>query len=223
MRISRTFNGTGAALYLGLGFKPDGLVIRNLEDGDLARLEWSANMSRFAETEEGILSVEASGDVQRTGLTYGLGVALYDGEDEMTAASTAYLVDLEKMDRKGEGAAGVITAWTLDTAANRTGSFDKALDTTHCGEGSVVMIKESVSGRIRTASISALSNDGDASDDVTLTLAIASGEVLYIGPMYDLSGAPAGTVIPQGIVINATSVINVSGEACVIEAWTNDG
>jgi hypothetical protein len=226
--VSGTFNGTGAALYLGIGFLPDWVKVFNLEDADLAEVRWSKNM-RSKEQEEGRLGIR----IQDTGTSAGYslavlanaaGIAQYLGGDTMTAASTVYLVkdDLDYAKNPQGGGTGAITDWTLDTSGNRTGKFDDGVDTTYVGEGSEVIIRPDTTKQPRRAVITALTNDGNADDEVELSVAIGTGDVLKIGPMYDYRGAANRAIIPAGFAINATSVINVSGELCFFEAGTYD-
>jgi hypothetical protein len=218
--ISGTFNGTGAALRVGLGFIPDFIRIFNQEDGDLARLDWNRNM-RALEVVEGILMGEAAGDFQGTALGFGAGVAPYRGGDKFATAQTAYILQDATPDKRAAGTMGTIKTWTLDTAANRTGRFDVGASTTYVGEGSKITVMDQF-GQVKSAVILAMSNDGDAADEVTLSEALPSGNVVALSGMYDYLGLPAGIVMPAGFIINATTVINVSGELCCFEAGTFD-
>ena len=227
--ISGTFNGTGAALYLGIGFLPDFVNIFNLEDSVLAALKWSKHC-RSKEQEEGRL-IQGITDTGTTGLSNltvlanGAGVAPYYGGDKMTAASTAYLVkdDLDYAKNPKSGGTGKILTWAMDTPGSRTGHWDQGCDTTYVGEGSRMILRESVgNGKIYEVRITALTNDGNATDEVEISKNVGAGDVLRIGRMYDYAGAASGVVIPEGFAINATSVINVSGELCFFEAGTYD-
>jgi len=223
--VSGNFNGTGAALYLGIGFVPDFVRIFNQEDGSLAQLVWSRGC-RSKEQEEGrLLYNDTAPNSLLLVLAHGAGVAPYLGGDKMTAASTAYLVkdELDYKSNPKDGGTGVISRWTLDTSDDRTGHFNQGVDTTYVGEGSLVVIREGVgNGKIYEARVTAMTADGDATDNLELSLAIGSGDVLAVKGMYDYRGAASGVVIPAGFVINATSVINVSGEICYFEAGTYD-
>jgi len=212
------FNGTGAALRIGLGFKPDRVIIVNLEDaGGLAvALHWS-RFNTSADQEEGVL-IDSSG--VRTELTHGNGIAIYRGGESFAATQTAYLYRDPSPDKRSSGTTGnTVASWTLDTAGNRTGHFDVNIGTSYVGEGSRVIIRESSTQLIKEGFITALSNDGDAANDVTLNEALKSGTVLFIGPMYDYTAIAAKRVMPDGIIINETGTLNASGEMCSIEAW----
>ena len=56
-----TFNGTGAALYFGIGFLPDWVKVQNLEDADVAVYFWNIHMERVLETAHGIRYYTAAG------------------------------------------------------------------------------------------------------------------------------------------------------------------
>jgi hypothetical protein len=82
----------------------------------------------------------------------------------------------------------------------------------------VVLIEPDAGGPIREFSISALSNDGDAVDDVTLNNAHVAGKVRFISYMYDFYNLPVGYTMPMGIRINETTLWNGSGIENIIEA-----
>lgn len=225
--VAGTFNGTGAALTLGIGFIPDFVRIYNIEDASLASLLWSKHC-RSIEQEEGrlIQRITDSGTLGAANLTVlanGAGVSPYLGGDLMAAASTVYLVKDDRDFAKNPvgGGTGIITAWTRGGA--RTGMWDKGCDTTFVGEGSQMIVREGVgNGKIYEARIVALTADGDAANQVTLDRDIGSGDVLQIGGMFDYRGAAANALIPAGFTINATSVINVNDETCYFEAGVYD-
>lgn len=216
-QVSGTFNGTGADLYICLGFMPDWVKMRSLETTDEEYVEWNRNM-RSAEMFGGI-SIDDDGAVSP--VTIGVGVAEYKGGDYIAAASTVYLEKYSK-DQRGAGSGGVITKWTLDTPGSRTGHFDNPVNTTYVGEGSIVSIGDEAGPTSDRAVITALSNDGDAADEVTLSKALATNAVLYISRMYDYWGVPAGTITKPGFFIDSTSAINTSGDMILFEAGTFD-
>lgn len=209
MKVSGIINGTGSAMYVSLGFIPDFVRLVNIESATLEEIQWSKNM-RSAESEGGIKIVAAG---TRSRLTNGAGLAIYRGGDKLSAASTAYVEKDENRDKRGN-----VKSWTLDTAGNRTGKFNAAVDTAYVGEGSEVLIKETVSGKQKRVFISAISSTGDENNEVTLSEAVKGGEVLFTGPMYDYKGCAAGTVTKPGFVINEATNINASGEMMMFEA-----
>jgi hypothetical protein len=219
-RVGGTFNGTGAALYLGIGFVPDWVKVWNMEDGDAARLVWNRNMQRSAEMTEGLLQADDNDTAPDPRTVTDGGIRpFYSNGTTVTSASTSYLV-LDDDDYRESDTYGTIDTWTLDTSANRTGHFNLEADTTYIGEGSIIRIRETMGQQIEEAAIVALTSNGEQADEVTLSRAVTSGDVLFIGRMYDYVGASANTVIPDGFSIHATDVINVSGEMCCFEAGT---
>jgi len=88
------------------------------------------------------------------------------------------------------------------------------------GEGSLVCIGSETTGKGVWAVMTALTNDGDADDEVTLSKALGSGDVLALRAMYDFVGVPAGTITKAGFFIDSTASINTSGELCMFEAGT---
>jgi len=224
MRIARTFNGTGATVYLGLGFIPDWVRAYNLESTLPIIIEWNRQMR--AGSVEGVnhaattvaTSPEVTAADKITRLTAGTGISPFYGT-VLAAGSTAYLRPHANPDFRYQGTLGAINKWTLDTAANRTGHVNAGVPTTYVGVGSRITIKESTGGLIKSCGISAITNDGDAADELTLDIAVKTGEVLALGPMYDLIGGSAGDRIPAGICI-ANNTFNASGNIILIEAGT---
>ncbi len=216
-QISGTFNGTGADLYVGLGFRPDWVKIMSLETTDEERQYWTRDM-RSIEMFGGY-SVDDDGTISP--VTIGAGIAEYLGGDVIAAASTVYLQKYSK-DQRAAGAGGVTSRWILDTPGSRTGHFNNPINTTYVGEGSIVQIgKEAAPGRAE-AVILAMSNDGDATDEVTLSKDLGSNEVLYISRMYDYWGVSANTVMSPGFFLDSTAAVNTSGDMLRFEAGTFD-
>lgn len=213
--ISGTFDGTGAALVLGIGFMPDWVKIWNEEDTVDGRVFWSKHMGRAADYPEGIEYYTGTVYIQHADLAFGAGIRRYKGGDKVTSLSTTYLVR-DDTDYRTSTTYGTITTWTLDTAATPTGHFNLEADTTYVGEGSTIMIDG------YEYHITAMTSNGEQTDEVTLNEAAPTGVVEHLGRIVDYAGAPANTIIPAGFQINATSVINVSGERCFFEAGTYD-
>jgi hypothetical protein len=214
--ISGTFLGTGAALYLGLGFKPDFFRLENLEVGtNHYWLEWNRAM-RAAECQDGVLAYlplsAGSGDINR--LTVGTGIALYDGGDLISAAAATHkILDPEpnKLDANVASGAAAISTWTLGSAANRTGNWNAECNTSYVGEGSTILIRENATGALRETWVQAMSSNGDQANEVTLApvlpgSSIKSGVIEFLGGLYDYVNAPAGTVMPAGVYIADTTV-----------------
>jgi hypothetical protein len=219
--IAGTFNGVGSAVNIGLGFIPDFVRVRNNESTSTEMIEWSRHM-RAAETLEGVWW---GADGAQTELTVGAGVAIYRGGETAASGNTTKLKKLDSRDQRGANVVNghaAITTWTLGSSANKTGSVNDELNTTRVGEGSVIVIRESASGRIKEAVITALTSNGEQANEVTLSEAVGSGDILFIGPMYDYEACAAGEVTKAGFTINETANINVSGEMCYFEAGTYD-
>jgi len=224
--VSTTFSGAGSALYLGLGFYPDYVDILNIEEAQAERLQWDISMIRESVGAEGIIRVGVSNTPAHALLTVGNGIAYYDGGDKIVTASANYLVPVNSIaayrgDMRNKTGT-LITDWTLTTSGSQLGKFNTAMDTTYVGVGSVIEIEDQSRTKTQKAAIVALSNDGDADDDITLNRDIASGPVRNISYKLGMYNAPAGRVMPKGIVINDTSYVNVSGQVCRIIAGTFD-
>jgi len=87
--ISGTFVGTGAALHIGIGFKPDFVKVFNISASAVPALEWNTGMSGTTAIAEGVKQIALRSVAK---LAAGAGIAQYDGGDIMSALSTVYLV-----------------------------------------------------------------------------------------------------------------------------------
>ena len=232
--VSGTFNGTGAAVYLCLGFIPDEFTLWAVDDQDanvISTLYWNKQF-RALVSSSGILIPGGTTWEDLEGVT---GVVPYSGADILTATSAGTVtygngVYLKK-DPKGNyqadtdyGVVGAIDTWTLDTSANRTGHFNEdLLDTSatgRIGEGSRVLIE--VGNRQYWATILAGGNTagvaGGASDEVTLSRVIPSGTVRYIGPMFDYLPMITGEVTLEGVYVGRYTNVNVNDELQAFKA-----
>jgi len=222
MKVKFSFLGSGAARYIGLGFVPTKVKIQNVHAADLARIEWDEANQMKTTACDGILFGITTGNETAAALTVGTGVSPYAGGDSVSAAAATHIAPkdfntLYMGDMRGKGTAGTVTAFTMDTPGNRTGHFDKLVDTTYVNVGSPVLIRDA-NGFNQVARIVAISNDGDAANDVTLDRNVGSGDVLEIGYMYDLVNAAAGSIMPAGIYLAETAACNATSEICYIEA-----
>lgn len=217
--VSGTLNGTGAALWVGCGFQPDFVRLWNLESTNPFYAEWNANM-RSAEQVGGYTIDNAT----PARFTESAGIQKYAGGDLISAASTAYLIPtadvLGQLDlsKKGPTITSKVSTWTSDTPASRTGSVNAGVNTTYVGEGSIIRVFDPVTRTTYESKIMVLTNDGDAANEIETSELVPSGEVSFIGPMYDYIGATAGTIMPAGFKIATTGNLNSSGELICFEA-----
>jgi hypothetical protein len=228
-RVGGIFNGTGADLYLCIGFVPDWVTIWNNEGTQVIRLDWNWSMMRSSEIVEGIQFTGA--DVAAAALTKGAGVLPYYGGVTLTstqAGTTTYgegvYLKWDNYDYRkysgndgnglGDAVAEDIVKWTLDTAASNTGHFNEDVNGTYIGEGSNIIID----GKMYT--IVTISG-GESSDEVLLSHSVKSGEVQFIGGMYSMKPMIAGETTPEGFVIKNTTV-NVNNAICSFEAGKYD-
>uniref|UniRef100_A0A6M3KH77 Uncharacterized protein n=1 Tax=viral metagenome TaxID=1070528 RepID=A0A6M3KH77_9ZZZZ len=230
MRTAGMFNGTGATVYLCIGFVPDYVTCHNLEGTQIIRLDWNRGMRRAAEVVDGVIYTAA--DVQAAACTVGTGISPYYGKGKVltsddvgttTYAEGVYLkrddwdyryVSTEKS--PGDGATVTIDTWTLDTASAFTGHFNGDVTGTYIGEGSEIIID----GR-RYSILALTASQGVSADEVTLDMAAPSGVVEYIGGMYDYKPMVAGEVAKDGFkIINTT--LNVNNALIWFEAGTYD-
>lgn len=212
MIVSGTLNGTGASIYVGCGFIPDEVYVYNCEASTPIMGIWNRDMR----TAEQIGGVTIAAALARS--TVGAGIAPYRGGTVTASGNTAYVIPFaDAYSGKTNNlvaantSSSTITTWTLGNSGNKTGNFNFGVNTTYVGEGSKVVIWDDLTKTEYVVVMTALTNDGDAANEVTLSEAVPSGTVRFIGPMYDYIAAPADVVMPQGFSIDDTD-LSVSGE-----------
>jgi hypothetical protein len=237
MKVQHTFNGTGATLYLCLGFIPDWVRIISAEDGDVAEIEWFRD-GAAAEIARGLYTVTGTTYRQIDARTVGdTGIYVYDGGDLLTTSNQTSVTYAEGVylapDKRnfqlistdslnpGDGSGGNITKWTLGSSANKTGNFDADVVGTYVGEGSRITIRGDRYAAFPEyeAMITALTaGQGIAANEVTLDRAIPSGEVTRLTGMYTMAPLARGLTTLPGIVLEMTTGINVNDEKHIIVA-----
>lgn len=224
-KVSGMYIGAGtSALYIGLGFVPDEIKLRNIDQAAQEELVWNHQMIRAATAAEGILRTTiGADDTGLTVLTKGNGVERYWGGDLITTASANYVIPADQVeayagDMRAEGTDGLIDTWTLGSSANATGNWNAECNTTYVGVGSIITIEETSTGLLKTAGVVALTSNGEAANEVTLSQAIGSGKIRKISYLYSFVNCPAGQKMPAGVKINDTTYVNVATQKCLIEA-----
>ena len=228
-KISGFFNGTGAVLYVGCGFLPDKVVVRNVVATTCLVAKWS-RFSRSLAQIDGVLETQGVS----AAVAAAAGIEPYVGGDVMTAANqtdVTYGGGIFIMRRLNEDYRGndpafsdvspgspAIDTWTLDTLANRTGHFNNDVVGAMIGAGSEICIGDGNGKSAVWYTILALTaGQGITADEVTLDRAAPSGKVLAIKGKYDFSPVPIGSVCPAGFkIINTT--LNGNDQGMVFEA-----
>lgn len=226
--ITGHFEGTGAALYLQLGSIPYQIRIYNLGGATPDEIIWDRAMACDILTTEGILRV--GGEDAVVDNVFGAGIAPYYGGDLLTTSNQTDLtygggIYIERDDKdyrfytnaaagiSGDAATVDITTWTLDTAGTPSGHFNGDLTGTYVGPGSLIRIASNDNKHTYQAYIQALTaGQGVSANEVTLSMAVPSGKVQFIGGMYGYKPSAIGTVTKPGIKINMTTPINVNAE-----------
>ncbi|MDD5708618.1 MAG: hypothetical protein PHR35_22095 [Kiritimatiellae bacterium] len=208
-RVQGIYRGLGTAVKIGLGFIPSEVRALAIGNADLDEIYWTRDMARVATGAGGIARASVANAPAFALLANTAGIKPYAGGELVTTASLAHQIAAQSVAAFAGDRRGSIAAWTLDTLANKTGHVDVGLTTATTGVGSPIDILTSAGALVR-AHIVALSNDGDAADEVTLDIAVPSGRVVYIGCMWDWVTAPVGTRMPQGIEINDVTYVNVA-------------
>jgi hypothetical protein len=221
--ISGSFNGTGADLYICLGFVPDFVKIKNNEGTQILELDWNIEMMRVAEVSEGNQIVGSSSTV--TALTAGAGILPYYGRETLTSTMAGTVtygegVYLKRDDKDyreggddGDAVSDTINAWTL--TSGYTGYFNEDVTGTYIGEGSFIIIDG-----LRYAIQSLTAGQGEAAGEVTIShTGIHSGLVEYISGKYGYKPMVAAETTKEGFLISNTT-INVNDEMCSFVAGT---
>jgi hypothetical protein len=216
-KVSGSFNGTGATLYVCCGFVPDKVILRNTEATTCLVAKWNRH-SRSAEQIAGVLETQGVSSA----LANGAGIGRYYGGDMLTSANQTSVtygegvyLGFDKKDYRGldivSGSAAIDT-WTLDTNGNRTGHFNNDVVGTYIGEGSEICID----GKWYVIE-AVTAGQGVSADEVTLSEAVASGVVEHISGMYDLSPLAVGSLTPAGFYVKSNT-LNGNGELMLFEA-----
>lgn len=211
------FDSTAAAVNIGLGFIPRKVTISRADRPDI-RIEWSDNLAAVAATAEGVLLEEKEvttgvNAVAKTLLVTGAGIRPYLGGDKIASASASYIAPLSSWEALSRvDMLGAARKWTLGNSSNRTGSTDVALDSTYVGQGSRIQI-----GGV-WYTVQALTVPTTTANNVTLNRPAPTGPITAVTYKRDLAQAPAGAVMPAGITLSETAVLNVASKLLVIEA-----
>jgi len=227
MRIGGRFNGTGADLYICVGFVPDFIKVWNVEASTPLSIEWNKHMGDVL-ANEGILRPADGGATQD--LANGEGIKRYYGGDLLTSTNQTsvtygegvYLVEDSQDYRRypasgvtGDAVAEDIDTWTLYSAY--TGYFNGDVTGTYIGEGSPICID----GKWYTIVVLA-AGEGEATDEVTLSeTGVKSGNVNFIGGMYGYKPLALNKVTPAGFRISNTD-LNVNDAIVAFECGLYD-
>ena len=232
--IQGHFEGTGAALYLQLGCIPYQIRIWNLGGATPDELIWERGMAVDILTTEGILKTGDGGAFADN--VFGAGISPYYGGELLTStmqADTSYggttggVQYIERDDKdyryftdaaagiSGDASTETIDTWTLVTAGTPSGHFNGDVVCTYIGPGSEIRIVSGGGSGKHTyrAWIQAVTTGtGGAGDEVTLSWAVPSGRVDFIGGQYGYKPTVVGKVTKPGIKINMITPINVNAE-----------
>ena len=224
-RVAGTIKLTNAEFTIGMGFVPHWFKITNLVNQ--ITIEWNMHMMRLAGNQAGILTIA---DGTRSALTIGAGVKPYKGStDKLTADDATLLVRKDTSHRltSGDAQGNGITTWTRTTNADPAqGKFNTDVDANINPDtiaGAPVVIRDNHYGTVYRTFIAALTGDGDADNNITLTENVPSGTVHFLGSPYDYVGAVNGQQVPAGITFSETSSLNdTDAELAYFEAGCYD-
>ena len=223
-KVSGVFNGTGAAVYLCVGFVPRKVYLKNIESTECV-IEWTSENMRCQ------AGAMAGGWLYTNGVPAPViasaGVRQYEGGDLLTSANQTSVtygegvflgLDLKdyRADNTYGAASGVIDTWNFVSGLTGYLNTAKVASGNRIGAGSRIRIKEDSSGLVKEAGITAITSDGEVSAEVTLSRAIGSGKIVYIGGFYDMAPIALGKVAPAGILLSDTT-LNVNDNTIYFE------
>lgn len=235
--VTGTFNGTGAAVYLCVGFIPSKVRIWDMETATNSySLDWSDAM-RSAEMVAGIEDKVVIADftgVRDYRTASDGGVVPYEGGDLLTSSNqttSSYgegvYLGWDNADYRQSSSYGYtdapIDTWTLGSSSNRTGNFNDDVPSSgsRIGEGSRILIEENAGLRKWAVIEAVTAGQGEAANEVTLSRSISSGKVRFISGMYSLAPIAVGKTTPAGIYMADTNV-SVDNAMTGFEMWLAD-
>jgi hypothetical protein len=213
-KVGGTFDATGAVINVGIGFVPDKLIIWNNTDAEDQRVIWSRDFRVAARVEGNHYQGDDAAAISVTPLAAAGGIKPYYGGDVIVTAAETHLVKDPAPNKQGS-----VTGWTLDTAANRTGKFNIDSLPTGVAAGSRILIDAGTPGSIaKWYTIEAITSDGGQDDEVTLSEAAPSGDILFISGAFDYISAAANITMPAGFTLAALADFNVDSDQLAFEA-----
>ena len=229
-RVTGIYNGTAAAVYLCVGAVPNYAKLINLSHGTYPYfIEWYMEMMGQVAGYGGINMIDDTGIY-----TYATtdGIRPYHGGDMLTAdtqTSTAYgegvYLGWDLKDYRADKAFGTngaaISKWTNDGTVTGHFNADGVASVCRIGVGSIIRIKEDLTGIEKEASITALTSTPTftTSTYVSLSRAIKTGSVTFIGGQYTLSPIAIGKVTPAGIYLGDTAGVNQNNHTVMFDMW----
>ena len=223
------FNGTGAALYVCLGFKPDYFRLVNLTAStNPLILEWSRSMQKEVLAYGGIEYNGSGVPIKNTTA----GIYTYDGGDLMTSSNQTVVygtgIYLERDHANyqadyvyGSGTKGTpFNKWTFDGTLSGHFNVAEVSSGARVGIGSRICIKEDSSGLVKEAYITAVTSGFSTASQVTLSRVIGTGTITFIGGLYDMIPLALGKVTSPGVKI-ADTTVNVDDNFLYFEAFAD--
>jgi hypothetical protein len=211
-------------LIFGLGFVPDWVKMYSMAVNE-QYAHWSIHMMRDASALEG-MGADDDGTIEVD--LFEKGIAPYRGGIAVTAAQASAgnclawdKLDYSKAVNHDPGTYEDISTWTFVTG--QTGYWDKGCNTTYIGVGSIIWIASGSEAAKRYV-IAAMSSDGDASADVTLSEAnVYNGTITKISGMYYMKTMSAGKILPAGFRLDSEATfLLATSEQAYFEAGAYD-
>lgn len=221
-RVTGRFNGTGAAVYLCVGAIPRRVELVNLEVSTYPnRLYWQQEMACEVTCAGGVLVTGATGGDVSTKTVAASGITPYEGGellDSTNQTSTGYgegvYLGWDEKNYQSDWTYGpvakftAINKWTFD--GTLSGHFNSNGVASGCrvGVGSLIHIKQDADGVLKKAYVTAMTSTPTftTASYVTLSRAVSTGTITFIGGYYGLAPLDIGKKTPAGILVSDTAV-----------------
>lgn len=231
-RVTGQFNGTGAAVYLCIGAIPNYVRLINIEVSTNPNwAEWYRDM---------VGQVLAYGGIYCTGSTGAYtklttkGIFPYEGGELLTSTNQSdvtygggVFLGWDDKNYQANYTYGALTAgtpinrWTFGATLSGYFNSDGVASGCRIGLGSIIRIKEDSTGFVKEAGITAISSTPTftGGNVITLSRAIGSGTITFIGGMYQLSPIALGKYTPAGVYVadTASSAIVVNDNSILFD------
>jgi len=209
--------GTSADTCICVGYEPDWVRVYSHNANEEFAF-WSVHMMRNP-TSIGGIDVDDDGAI--TPNTVGIGISIHTGGHIVTAAEVAAFMYLKRdaldYSKEANVSAGYYTINKWNFVTGLTGYWNNPCDTSYVGPGSFIWIEG------KRHLITALTSNGEVSAEVTLDVAVATGDIQRITNMYDYKTMTTGETTKAGFMIDADAdVLNATSEIAWFECGTYD-
>jgi len=223
--VTGTFDGTGAAINVGIGFIPKRLKLWNVTETTLplSYAEWMREFAGLADRAQGT-SMAFLNDGNGDALSYALGAGIAPYAGGVVGDNTeVYLIKDPHMNKCARGASDTeINLYTKYSGA--TGSLNAGFSTVApniVGIGSEIWIDSGTGAK--QYYISTCTAPGTTAGHITLNATVPTGTITYLGGRFTHVQCPPTHTMPAGFTINfTTGAINTDSEMIAFIAYGDE-